>query len=364
MIGSAEDSVQAALQMQEERLSKIERLISGRYKELHDQQSVLSEQLRDLLLPSEPAQASCSSQSPDGSAPPALSDYQPEPDTCGHVTCGLTTKETLEVPEAWRCFKRHAASALASRDTSGREAKRRPRRGQEEAKRRPRGSQEEAKRRPRRGQEDAKRRPRGGQEEAKKRPRGSQEEAKRRPRRGQEEAKKRPRRGQEDAKRRPRGGQEEAKRRPRRDKEETKRRPRGGQEEAKRRPRRDQEEAKKKPRGGQEEAKRRPRGGQEEAKRRPRGGQEEAKRRFSTPRNGNRVCVTYCQCPLSLLTVMVDVHLVNITLPDPPGPTNSGIELPPSAESVSLSGVNDTVDCRRLGKDDQDGKVKFKTKWI
>ncbi|TNN88574.1 hypothetical protein EYF80_001357 [Liparis tanakae] len=60
MIGSAEDGVRSALKTQEERLSKIEELISGRYKELHDRRSVLTEHLRDLLLPSEPVQSACS----------------------------------------------------------------------------------------------------------------------------------------------------------------------------------------------------------------------------------------------------------------------------------------------------------------
>ncbi|XP_056290193.1 uncharacterized protein LOC130206309 [Pseudoliparis swirei] len=79
MIGSAEDSVRSALQTQEERLLRIERLISGKYKQLHDQQSSLTVQLRDLQLSSEPGRAGCGSRSPDGSAPPALSGYQPKP---------------------------------------------------------------------------------------------------------------------------------------------------------------------------------------------------------------------------------------------------------------------------------------------
>ncbi|TNN22926.1 hypothetical protein EYF80_066958 [Liparis tanakae] len=77
MIGSAEDSVRSALQTQEERLSRIEQLISGRYKELHDQQSSLTEQLRDMLLPSEPVEASCCSQSPDRSALAVPVGYSP-----------------------------------------------------------------------------------------------------------------------------------------------------------------------------------------------------------------------------------------------------------------------------------------------
>ncbi|TNN54196.1 GPI-linked NAD(P)(+)--arginine ADP-ribosyltransferase 1 [Liparis tanakae] len=64
-------------QAQEERLSRIEQLIAG-YKELHDQQSSLTEQLRELQLPSEPVRAGCSSRSPYGPALPAPSGYQPK----------------------------------------------------------------------------------------------------------------------------------------------------------------------------------------------------------------------------------------------------------------------------------------------
>ncbi|TNN31372.1 hypothetical protein EYF80_058476 [Liparis tanakae] len=77
MIGSVEDSVPSVFQAQEERLSRIEQLITG-YKELHDQQSSLTEQLRELQLPSEPVRAGCSSRSPYGPAPPAPSGYQPK----------------------------------------------------------------------------------------------------------------------------------------------------------------------------------------------------------------------------------------------------------------------------------------------
>ncbi|TNN51653.1 hypothetical protein EYF80_038123 [Liparis tanakae] len=73
--GQEQRTVHEALQTQEERLSKIGRLISGRYKELHDWQSVLSEQLSYLLLPSEPVQASCPSpqMSQHHQPPPGLS---------------------------------------------------------------------------------------------------------------------------------------------------------------------------------------------------------------------------------------------------------------------------------------------------
>ncbi|TNN29920.1 hypothetical protein EYF80_059931 [Liparis tanakae] len=77
MIGSAEDSVRSIFQAQEQRLSRIEQLIAG-YKEHHDQQSSLTEQLRDLQRPSEPLQAGCGSRSPDGPTPPAPSGYQPK----------------------------------------------------------------------------------------------------------------------------------------------------------------------------------------------------------------------------------------------------------------------------------------------
>ncbi|TNN28359.1 hypothetical protein EYF80_061493 [Liparis tanakae] len=77
MIGSAEDSVRSVFQAQEERLSRIEQLIAG-YKELHHQQSSLTEQLRDLQLPSEPVRAGCGSRSPYGPSPPAPSGYHPK----------------------------------------------------------------------------------------------------------------------------------------------------------------------------------------------------------------------------------------------------------------------------------------------
>ncbi|TNN88639.1 Transgelin [Liparis tanakae] len=59
MNGSAEDSdVRSALQMHEERPSNIEQFLSSDCKRLHDRQSVLMEQVRDLQLQREPVQAS------------------------------------------------------------------------------------------------------------------------------------------------------------------------------------------------------------------------------------------------------------------------------------------------------------------